>query len=128
MPKNVLVDTCIWIEFFRGDDLVSGKVQGLVENGVAYTAGMVLYELFQGVRSERERLLLKDVFKGIPYIDMNTDTWMNAAALSKRIRSKGVTLPPSDILIGQIAIENNLMVLSLDEHFKKIPDVQLIKI
>ncbi len=127
MSKGVLVDTCIWIEFFRSDGSESEKVQGLVEKGIAYTSGMILFELFQGVRSEREKSLLKEVFKGIPYIEMNPQTWLNAAALSKQIRTKCVTLPPSDILIGQLAIDNNLMIITVDDHFKKIPGVQLIK-
>ncbi len=127
MSKGVLVDTCIWIEFFRSDGLLSGKVQELIEKGIVYTTGMVLFELFQGVRSEREKSLLKEVFKGISYIEMSPQTWLNAATLSKKIRTKGVTLPPSDILIGQLAIDNNLMVITIDDHFKKIPGVQLIK-
>ena len=128
MSRGVLVDTCIWIEFFRGDGATSKKVQGLVEKGAVYTAGMVLYELFQGVRSEMERSLLEDAFKGIPYIEMNPHTWLNAAMLSKKIRKKGVTLPPSDVLIGQLAIENSLMIMTVDDHFKKIPGVEIIKV
>ncbi len=127
MSKGVLVDTCIWIDFFRGSGSAPERVQEHVEKGVACTSGMILYELFQGVRSERERLILKDVFKGISYIEMIPQTWLNAAALSKKITAKGITLPPSDILIGQLAIDHNLSIMTADDHFKKIPGLQIAK-
>ncbi|MBC8413115.1 MAG: PIN domain-containing protein [Nitrospira sp.] len=126
MEKNVLVDTCIWIEFFRGSRQVVKKMQPLIEKATARTAGMVLFELFQGVKSTKERGILQDVMKGIPYAEMRQETWMNAAMLSQSIRSKGITLPPSDILLAQIAIENDLEIFTIDEHFKKIPGLKLL--
>ncbi len=128
MAKGVLVDTCIWIEFFRNSRGISGKLQGFIEKNTAHTGGIILYELFQGVRSDKEKTLLEEVFKGISYVEMNPHTWINAARLSSTIRKKGVTLPPSDIFLAQLALEHDLSIFTIDDHFKFIPGVKLISV
>jgi len=43
------------------------------------------------------------------------------------LREKGLALPHSDIFIAAIAIEYNLSIFTLDEHFAQIPGVKLYK-
>ena len=125
MEKGVLVDTCIWIEYFRDKPGLSTTLSDLIKKGVVFTAGIVLFELFQGIKNEKEKALLKDVFKGMHYIEMKSQTWLNAATLVKLIKNKGMTIPPSDIFLAQLAIENDLKIFTIDTHFKKIPGVVL---
>jgi predicted nucleic acid-binding protein len=126
MARGVLVDTCIWIEFFRNTGGLSKKLQGFIEKDVVYTGGIVLYEIFQGVRNKKEKADLEEVFKSIPYVEMNPHTWLYAAELSRKLKGKGLTLPPSDVLLAQLAIENDLTIFTVDDHFKKMPGVALI--
>jgi len=125
MEKGVLVDTCIWIEYFRDEPGLSTTLADLIKKGVVFTAGIVLFELFQGIKNEKEKALLKDVFKGMHYVEMKSQTWLNAATLVKLIKNKGMTIPPSDIFLAQLAIESDLKIFTIDTHFKKIPGVVL---
>jgi hypothetical protein len=126
MEKGVLVDTCIWIDYFRDEPGLSTTLSDLIKKGVVFTAGIVLFELFQGIKNEKEKNLLKEVFKGINYVEMKTQTWLDAATMVKTIRCKGTTIPPSDIFLAQLAIENDLKIFTIDTHFKKIPGVVLM--
>lgn len=126
MEKGVLVDTCIWIEYFRDKPGLSMTLSDLIKKGIVFTAGIVLFELFQGIKSDKEKTLLKEVFKGMHYVDMKTQTWLDAATLVRNVKNKGTTLPPSDIILAQLAIENNLKIFTIDTHFKKIPGVLLM--
>ena len=126
MGKGVLVDTCIWIEYFRSNSPLSIKLEGLIELDAVYTSGIVLYELFQGIENKREKATLEEVFKGVPHVYMSTQTWINAALLSSSVKRKGNPIHSSDIFLAQLAIENNMMIFTKDTHFKKIPGVTLL--
>jgi predicted nucleic acid-binding protein len=127
MANGVLVDTCIWIDFFKDTPSIAKKLHRLIEKDTVYTAGIILFEIFQGLKSEKEKAVLEEVFKSIPYLEMTSSSWLNAAGLSRDLKKKGVTLPPSDILLAQLAIENSLEIFTIDDHFKSIPGVKLIK-
>ncbi len=47
--------------------------------------------------------------------------------LSAALKSKGLNLPFSDILLAAIAIEHNFSIFTLDKHFEKIPGVRIHK-
>ncbi len=126
MVKGVLADTCIWIEYFKGEPAVSKRLEVLIEKGVVYTCGVVLYELFQGIRNKNEKVVLEEVFKGLFYVEVSSQTWLGAAILAKDLKRKGITLPPSDILLAQLAIENNLKIFTIDTHFQEIPGAALL--
>lgn len=126
MAEGVIADTCIWIEYFRGETVISKKLEVLIPKGIVYTCGIVLYELFQGIRNLNEKALLEEVFKGLAYVEISRQTWLNAAILAKNLKRKGTSLPPSDIFLAQLAIENNLKIFTIDMHFKKIPGVAIL--
>ena len=122
--RNVLIDTSAWIDFFRGTSKTADTAAKLVEDGRASICGVVYYELLQGAKSEDEALHLSDALSALPYIEMTDDLWMKAGKISAGLRSEGITLPMSDLLIGAIALEHGLSVLTLDDHFDNIPGLK----
>lgn len=67
---------------------------------------------------------LSGVLSALHYIEMTSDIWIMAGNISAGLRRKGITLPMSDLLIGAVALEHGLEVLSLDEHFSSIPGLK----
>ena len=122
--RNVLVDTSAWVEFFRGTSKAADAVAKLIENEQASICGVIAYELIQGARSDDEALHLSGVLLALHYIEMTSDLWIKAGHLSAGLRRKGITLPMSDLLIGAIAIEHGIEILTLDEHFANIPGLK----
>jgi len=47
--------------------------------------------------------------------------------LAAGLRSRGLTLPLSDLILAAIAVENGFLILSADRHFTRIPGVNLYK-
>jgi len=58
--------------------------------------------------------------------EVTTQTWTASAKLSSVLRRRGITLPLSDILISTVATEHNLTIMTVDTHFKHIPNLSLI--
>ncbi len=121
---SVLIDTSAWVEFFRGTSKTADAVAKLIETGQASICGVVTYELIQGAKSAEESSHLAGVLLALPYIEMTSDLWTKAGNISSGLRGKGMTLPMSDLLIGAIALEHNIEVLTLDTHFASIPGLK----
>jgi len=66
MPDKVLIDTSVWVDFFRKkESLVSVKVREYLKlNQVCY-AGPILVELYQGAKTQREIEILDQLFDTI---------------------------------------------------------------
>ncbi|HWR58725.1 MAG TPA: PIN domain-containing protein [Thermodesulfovibrionales bacterium] len=122
--SRVLIDTSAWVEFFRGTSKTADAVAKLIEIGKASICGVVTYELIQGAKSAGESAHLSGVLGALPYIEITSDLWTKAGIISAGLRVKGLTLPMSDLLIGAIALEHNMEVLTLDTHFASIPGVK----
>ena len=124
LDKAVLPDTCAWIDFFNGRNtpLADSLAQALNDRDVI-SCGVVMYELFQGVRSVRESDVLRAAFSSLRYLEMDRDLWLSAAQISASLRGKGITLPFSDIIIAALAYRHDLVVLTVDQHFRQVPDL-----
>ena len=123
---SILPDTCAWIDYFNGHDtpIARSLAQSLTSREVT-TCGVVMYELFQGIRSEKEATLLHQAFSSLRFINFNKDLWITAAQLSSTLRKTGVTIPASDIQIATVALQHNLTILTVDQHFRLIPNLKL---
>jgi predicted nucleic acid-binding protein len=123
--KGVLVDTCIWIDFFRGDSDTGNILESLLQKDVVYTAGPILFELMQGIKSDREKANIISEVGGLHYREMTQALWLKAGELSSTLRSTGSLIPISDILIAVLAMEHNVQVFTVDKHFERIPGIDL---
>jgi hypothetical protein len=122
--KGILPDTCAWIDFFRSSSAPLGNaLDQALSGGRVYVCGPVLYELIQGARSEKEQAMLTSALGALPFLEMNESLWIKAGQLSAALRKSGKILPFSDVLIATLAIENQLAVLTVDEHFQMIPSL-----
>lgn len=127
MADKILADTSVWIEFFRGSSSTGEHLASLLQKKSVFTCGIVLFELLQGLRTEKEKIFIIETLQGLPYIEMTPSLWTRAAELSIGLRQKGLIIPYSDIFISSIAIEHKLSIFTLDKHFKLIPGVGLYK-
>ncbi len=121
------MDTSAWVDYFRGTSSAAAAVATLVEKGRASICGVIFYELIQGTKSQEEAAQLSAVLSGLHYMEMTPDLWISAGGISAGLRRKGITLPMSDLLIGAMAMEHELEVLTLDDHFDAIPGVKRFK-
>lgn len=126
MDTRIIVDTTIWIEFFRKpESTVSDHVKDLLRQRRVVMVGMVLSEIAQGVKDPKEAKLVLSSFTKLPYSEMTRDRWRQAGEISASLRKKGSTIPLSDLIIAACALAEECEVYTLDPHFKRIPGVKI---
>lgn len=122
--SGILPDTCVWIEYFKpGDSALKQTLERLLLNESIFLCGPILYELVQGLKSDKEKTVIVDAMKSLEYREMSEALWIKAGEISSTLRKSGKTLPLSDILIAAIAIKNNLSIFTTDKHFEEINEV-----
>ncbi len=117
----VLVDTSVWIAFFKEKSSSAAKVlDTLLEEGEVCICGLVEAELIPGLRqNDRERV--RSLLAGISRIEIPPDIWSNVIKIQESALSRGFgpfSIP--DLLLASLAIRNNLPVFSLDRHFEDL--------
>jgi predicted nucleic acid-binding protein len=115
----ILIDTSSWIHQMRerGDLEVRQRVVTLLATGQAAWCALVRLELWAGVRDEKERKVLREYEQVIPELDITSEVWDEACALSNRCRKAGKTAPNTDYLIAACARHHKVSVESADAHF-----------
>lgn len=126
--SGTLVDTGAWIGFFRGIPAIRNLLAKLIVKDEIFTAGPILYELLQGIRSPEEKKQVKEALLSTNYLEMTSNDWEEVASLTSTLRGKGITLPLTDILIAHLGKTRNLEILSFDPHFDQIPDLMHRKV
>jgi predicted nucleic acid-binding protein len=122
---RVLIDTSVWIEYFRGADFaLTQAVEALIKSGSVCTAGIILAELLQGARSNREMRVIEDIKESFTLIaaDREGEVWAEAGRLSRELRKAGTTVHLADCLIAVLARENHCRVATRDVHFQAIKE------
>jgi predicted nucleic acid-binding protein len=122
---RVLIDTSVWIEYFKGaDSALTQAVEALIKGGSVYTAGIILAELLQGARSDREMRVIEDIKESFPLLtsDREGEAWLEAGRLSRELRKAGTTVHLADCLIAVLARENQCRIATRDVHFQAIKE------
>lgn len=117
---KILVDTSAWIEFFRKKAPYHKAVLELIESRRVCCAGIVLAELMQGAKSQKELDVLKEFLYVFDFLQDSTELWEKAGKLSFSLRLKGKAVGLSDCYISIAACSNNVKLLTLDKHFEII--------
>lgn len=115
---KTLVDTSSWVEALRKDGRqdVRARVHDLVIAGDAVLCDMVLLELWNGARGEKERLDLAAIEEDLEIVPTSAAAWQLAYEIARRSRVSGRTLPATDILIAACAGAAGTCVEAVDSH------------
>ena len=125
IEDGVIVDTSVFISFFRGTEKIAEKVTELLENNKVIITGIIIAELLQGMKDLKEQKDISDILAEISILEITTDIWIKAGKLALSLRRKGITLPLTDVAIATLAIEHNLQIFTIDKHFEQIPGVKV---
>ncbi|MBI4607814.1 MAG: PIN domain-containing protein [Candidatus Rokubacteria bacterium] len=127
MPDRVLVDTSVWVDFFRNLRAPVGEtISALLRRGEACYTGLIEVELYRGAKGQAELDSLDILFKTIQRLPVSDSLYRKAGQLCYRLARKGITVGTVDAMIATVALEYNCRLLSLDQHFREIqPHCQL---
>jgi len=116
----VLVDTSVWINFFKGNETpVSLYLKAIIPTTLLATCPVVVQEVLQGAKTEHDFKRIKVFFENM--IQLRGDQYelsIEAATLYRKLRNAGITIrKPNDCLIAAYAISNKLHILHEDKDF-----------
>jgi len=121
MNGKVIIDTSVWVDFFRGLDAgLVEKVSVLLKTGRAAYTGIIALELLNGAKGLKDTEILHDAFDAMQCIKEKEKTFFDAGKMGYGLARKGFTAGTVDLLIAQTAIENNVAILTRDRHFEEI--------
>lgn len=115
----IVVDTSIWIEFFKKHSLIFPQLKVRLDRGEIVAVEPVFGELMQGAKNKRERTIISNYWFHLPKFTMD-GIFFKAGEFSgnKRWLDKGVGLIDSAILI--YAKERECRVWTLDKKLLSI--------
>ncbi len=127
--KNILIDTSVWIDYFKGTNTALCKqVDAALNNFEVHVPRIVIAELIQGGKSEKEVSVIEDFISAFNIVDQQQNTWIDAGRLSFSLKKKGITVNLTDCYIASIAFENACRIFTLDKHFKDIKKMLKIEL
>ena len=121
---KVLVDTSAWVDFLNKHEsaVASALAELLQGQDDICTCGLVVTEVFQGLRNERGRSDIARLFRDMTFLEPSgVDSYLRAAELFRRLREKGRTVrSAADCIIASIAEEAGCHLLARDRDLEAI--------
>ena len=117
---EVLVDTSVWIDYFRSGENTE-KLDYLIDENLVIINELILAELLPLLVLKREKKLIALLEKIQKYpTQINWSELVEFQVKCLKSGSSGVGIP--DLIIAQNAIQNHLPVYSIDKHFGFMQD------
>lgn len=102
----------------KGDPAVRNRVEAALTSGQACWCPLVQLELWNGARGQQERKVLRAFARVLPELPIDDGVWQASYDLSQRARSRGVTVPATDVVIAACARHHGVVLESADTDFE----------
>ncbi len=116
----ILVDSSVWVDYFRGVDTAEAdKLDTFLGVEQIITGDLILTEVLQGFISEREFNQGRKLLASLPMIPLvGEEIAVQAARNFRKLRILGITIRKTiDTLIATSCIEKNISLLYSDRDF-----------
>ncbi len=115
----VLVDSSSWIHLLRpdGDSAVRERVELALRTGDACWCAMIRLELWNGAGGNQEKKVLREFERLLPELTIDDPVWRGAFELAKRARTRGISVPATDLLIAACARRHQAALEHADPDF-----------
>lgn len=121
----ILVDSSVWIDFFRGERSASSVALAHCLGDSSAEVGMADLVLFEVMRGFRESRLMREaqaLMGALPQVDIGgTEHALKAAARYRHLRAQGRTVrSPIDVLLASYCMTHNHVLLHRDADFESL--------
>jgi len=118
---SVLVDTSIWVEYFRTGDN-SEKLDFLIDENLIVTNDLILAELIPFLKIQNQRKLI-NLLLNINRFDLSVN-WNQIIEYQYKCLKNGLNgIGIPDLIIAQNAKQYHCEIYSLDNHFQLMKDI-----
>ena len=121
----VLVDSSVWVDFFRGRQTPEVEtLDELLQEELVCTCRLIKAEIIPGANTRKEFDLLKDYFSVLPLLDDPLEFWEQIVDWRFTLKKKGVDgIDIADLMIAVLAREYECPLLTRDRHFRLMKPV-----
>ena len=123
---GILVDSSVWIDFFKGGQN-SSDLDVLIDENLVVINDLILTELIPYLRIKKQLTVIKllQEISRIPLL-INWDEIIEFQVKCLKIGANGIGIP--DLIIAQNAKGNNCNIYSLDRHFRLLKQVMKVNL
>ena len=123
---EILVDTSIWIDYFRGGESTK-TMDYLIDENLIATNDIILAELipYLKIKKQKKVVELLHCIKKLP-LHVQWDEIIDYQVTCLKSGAKGIGIP--DLIIAQNAKQHQGLVFSLDKHFQLMSDLLKLKL
>ena len=123
---SVLVDTSIWIEYFRSGHCAE-KLEYLIDENLIVINDLILAELVPFLKVQNQRKIT-ELLGSISNLILNID-WNQIIEFQYRCLRNGLNgIGIPDLILAQNAKQHNCEIYSLDNHFKLMKNILKLKL
>jgi predicted nucleic acid-binding protein len=117
----VLVDTSLWIEYFRSGNN-SEKLDYLIDENLIVINDLILSELIPPLKVRNQRKIVQ-LLHNINKLELSIN-WDQIIEFQFKCLKKGLNgIGIPDLIIAQNAKQNRCQIYSLDRHFRLMQDI-----
>lgn len=130
----ILVDSSVWIDFFRNvsnaqtDQLVA-RLKGEIDGADVAVADLVVFEVLRGFRDPKDQRRARDLLLDIEVVEIGgLDNALRAAEHFRALRERGYTIrSPIDVLLASYCITHGHHLLHRDADFDVLQTLRGLK-
>ncbi len=125
----LLVDTSVWIEFFRRGSRF--RFEGRFDLDEVVTCLPVVQEVLQGFDDERAYRMAREAMLALPMVEspLGSEVFLEAVDLYRAARRQGLTVRSGvDCLIAACALRHSLPLAHLDRDFEALARVAPLEV
>jgi predicted nucleic acid-binding protein len=121
MQDKVLIDTSVWIEFFRKkESSISSRLKEYLKLNQACYTGPIAVEVYQGAKTPKEIQIIDQLLQTIHYVEITRMHYHHAGLISQKAAREGKVFSTIDMILASVAHDEQLFLFSLDTHFQEI--------
>jgi predicted nucleic acid-binding protein len=123
---TVLVDTSVWIEYFRNGNNFE-KLDLIIDENLIVINDLILAELIPFLKIRKQNKIIK-LLNNINKLQINIK-WDEIIEYQFECLKKGLNgIGIPDLIIAQNALQNNCEIYTIDNHFSLLKDIINIRI
>lgn len=125
---KILLDTNAYTKLLSGNETILNLI---AKSDIVYMSIFVLAELYTGFKGGKKELENRNILtsflqkRTVKILPATNETAERFALIKNQLIRKGTPIPINDLWIAASAMESGAVLVTFDEHFKKIDGLRV---
>jgi hypothetical protein len=126
----IIVDTSVWIDYFRGDasDSIVNSMRGLLDADSVAITDVIRHELVVGAATSKDYQALDEMLSALREYSLTTERRAQFNHFAFQLKKQGLLGKYTDASIALLAKVHHCPVFTLDRWFHKLADKKIIQV